>query len=333
MARRACLSLSTRRAGEPDRRIRSTRSFRVISCVDSFSYENWSVRLYEPLPRLHRPARWDAERFESYLKKCHSRSSMRSRVPTASRVIGGRCMVIFVPWNLREDSLGQLWLLDWEDAGWGPPLADFVRYVVAYYSLGWRSPARIAAVVTKAVGPELLPALAEVASFWLSHPNIDPGEGGATVSRRRARDSARAARELAAFRVIGARAADVGSISPLAVRLQPTRTAVDPRIGFAPRAAESASCALANKPLRNAHSGNSSKSVAGSRACAQSLAISQYGNRTDGLVLLARRRDVVNRATTPFNSPAQPLLPCWATPVCATEFRNLQRCPQDRNAH
>jgi hypothetical protein len=101
----------------------------------------------------------------------------------------------------------------------GAAAADFVRYVVAYYSLGWRSPARIAAVVTKAVGPELLPALAEVASFWLSHPNIDPGEDGATVSRRRAKDSARAARESAAFRVIGARAADIGSISPLVCTL------------------------------------------------------------------------------------------------------------------
>src|SRR5262245_18521583 len=199
-------------------RIRSTRSFRVISCVDSFSHENWSVRLYEPLPRLHRPARWDAARIRCVSEEVSLALNhvfpRADGIPSHWRPMHGD----FVPWNLREDSLGQLWLLDWEDAGWGPPLADFVRYVVAYYSLGWRSPARIAAVVTKAVGPELLPALAEVASFWLSHPNIDSGEDGATLSRQRTRDSARAARELAAFRVIGSRAADIGSISPLVVR-------------------------------------------------------------------------------------------------------------------
>jgi aminoglycoside phosphotransferase (APT) family kinase protein len=121
----------------------------------------------------------------------------------------------FVPWNLREDSLGQLWLLDWEDAGWGPPLADFVRYVVAYHSLGWTGPARIAAVVERIVGLESLPALAEVASFWLSHRNIDPEESGASVTRQLAKESARAGREIAAFRAIGARAAGVDAISPL----------------------------------------------------------------------------------------------------------------------
>ena len=64
--------------------------------------------------------------------------------------------------------------------------------------------ARIAAIVGQAVGPESLPVLAEVASFWLSHRNIDPEDSSANVTRRRAKDSARAAREIAAFRVIGA---------------------------------------------------------------------------------------------------------------------------------
>ena len=199
-------------------RIPSTRSFRVITCIDRFSYENWSVRLYEPLPRLHRPARLDAARIRGVSEEVSL--ALRDLIPRADGIPSHWQPMHgdFVPWNLREDSQGQLWLLDWEDAGWAPPLADFVRYVVAYYSLGWTTPARIAAVVAKAVGPELFPALAEVASFWLSHPNIDPGEDGAAVSRRRAKDSARAAREFAAFRMIGARAADVGSISPLVVR-------------------------------------------------------------------------------------------------------------------
>ena len=195
-------------------RLPVTRSFRVATCLDSFCDDRWSVRLYEPLPRLHRPARWNAPRIrqvsEEVSRALEHVLPRAEGIPTHWRAMHGD----FVPWNLREDSLGQLWLLDWEDVGWGPPLADFVRYTVAYHSLGWTRPAQIAAVVAQTVGPESLPALAEVASFWLSHRNIDPEENGAGVTRRRAKDSARAARELAAFRAVGARA-DSGVISAL----------------------------------------------------------------------------------------------------------------------
>ena len=197
-------------------RLPPTRSFRVATCIDSFRDDRWSVRLYEPLPRLHRPARLDAPRIrrvseeasralEQLLPRVHG-------IPSHWRPMHGD----FVPWNLREDSQGQLWLLDWEDAGWGPPLADFVRYVVAHHSLGWTRPARIAADVAQTVGVESFPALAEVASFWLSHRNIDPEESGARVSRRRAKESARASREIEAFRAIGR----VASTSPSSVQLE-----------------------------------------------------------------------------------------------------------------
>jgi glycosyltransferase involved in cell wall biosynthesis/thiamine kinase-like enzyme len=184
-------------------RLRATRSFRVATCLDSFCDDRWSVRLYEPLPRLHRPARWNASRIRRVSEEVsHVLEGLLPRVegiPSHWRPMHGD----FVPWNLREDSQGQLWLLDWEDAGWGPPLADLVRYAVAYHSLGWNRPARIAAVVAQTVGVESLPALAEVASFWLSHRNIDPEEARASMTRRRAKESARAARELAALRAIG----------------------------------------------------------------------------------------------------------------------------------
>ena len=199
-------------------RIRSTHSFRVITCVDSFSYENWSVRLYEPLPRLHRPARWDASRIrlvsEEASEALEQLLPRGEGIPSHWRPMHGD----FVPWNLREDSLGQLWLLDWEDAGWGPPFADFVRYVVAYHSLGWTRPASIADIVAQTVGLPSLPALTEVASYWLSHRNIDPVESGESVSRRRARDTARAAREVAAFREIWARRLGSDIQSDIAVR-------------------------------------------------------------------------------------------------------------------
>jgi len=194
--------------GNLTERLPSTQSFRVSRCLDSFCDERWSVRLYESLPRLHRPARWNAPRIRRVSEEVsHALEPLLTRtegIPSHWRPMHGD----FVPWNLREDSLGQLWLLDWEDVGWGPPLADFVRYVVAYHSLGWTTPARIAEVVAHSVGRESVPALAEVASFWLAHRNIDPEDSLARVTRRRAKDSVRAARELAAFRVIGAHAAD-----------------------------------------------------------------------------------------------------------------------------
>jgi aminoglycoside phosphotransferase (APT) family kinase protein len=196
-------------------RLPATRSFRVATCVDSFCDDRWWVRLYEPLPRLHRPARWDALRIRRVSEEASEALEQllprAEGIPSHWRPMHGD----FVPWNLREDLMGQLWLLDWEDVGWGPPLADFVRYVVAYHSLGRTGPARIADIVARAVGHESLPALAEVAFFWSSHRNIDPVENGASVTRRRAKESARAAREVAAFRAVGARAADAGMISPL----------------------------------------------------------------------------------------------------------------------
>lgn len=200
--------------GNLTERLPATRSFRVATCVDSFCDDRWSVRLYESLPRLHRPARLDArirrvsEEVSQLLEPLLPRVE---GIPSHWRPMHGD----FVPWNLREDSLGQLWLLDWEDAGWGPPGADFVRYVVAYHSLGWTRPTQTAAVVAQNVGRESLPALAEVASFWLSHRNIDPDESDARLTRQRAKESARAGREVAAFRAIGAHAAAVGVISPL----------------------------------------------------------------------------------------------------------------------
>ena len=103
-----------------------------------------------------------------------------------------------VPWNLREDQQGQLWLLDWEDAGWGPPFADVVRFIVAYYSLGWRRPARIADEVRSILPTESPAALREVAQFWLDHHNVQPGNW----PRQRAKDAARKERESAALRAL-----------------------------------------------------------------------------------------------------------------------------------
>jgi glycosyltransferase involved in cell wall biosynthesis len=183
-------------------RVPSTASFRVAECTDAFAYANWSVRQYEPLPRFHRPARWNPERMsrvaEDVSVALEGVLPRPDNIPGHWRPIHGD----FVPWNLREDERGQLWLLDWEDAAWAPPFADLVRYVVAYHSLGWSSAARIAGLVRRTVGAGSQGRLPEVARFWLAHPNLQQGEKDKTLSRRKAKDTARSAREVAAFRVL-----------------------------------------------------------------------------------------------------------------------------------
>jgi aminoglycoside phosphotransferase (APT) family kinase protein len=193
---------------EPENRDRqhvrapSTSSFRVPACTDSFGYDTCSVRQYEPLPRFHRPARWDAERIrrvaEDVAVALEAVLAPAPAVPAHWRPIHGD----YVPWNLREDDEGQLWLLDWEDSRWGPPLADLVRYVVAYYSLGSSSAERIARAVREVVGPVPDTALLEVAAFWLSHENLQIDQQAGTQTRGQVKDAARAAREVAAFRVL-----------------------------------------------------------------------------------------------------------------------------------
>jgi aminoglycoside phosphotransferase (APT) family kinase protein len=107
-----------------------------------------------------------------------------------------------VPWNLREDGRGQLWLLDWEDAGWGPPFADLVRFIVAYSSLNWRSPTLIAARVRSVLATEPADALDEVARFWMQHHNLHPVQNTRNWPRHVEKDAARGARELEAFRAL-----------------------------------------------------------------------------------------------------------------------------------
>ena len=43
----------------------------------------------------------------------------------------------FSPWNLRHIGGGTPWLIDWEDAGWAPPRADWVFYVATAHALGY----------------------------------------------------------------------------------------------------------------------------------------------------------------------------------------------------
>ena len=176
-------------------------SYRVPLCRHSFVYAGWSVREFEPLPQFHRPARWDQQRIRQVTvdvsRVLAGKLDRPSDIPAHWLPMHGD----LVPWNLREDDHGQLWLLDWEDAGWGPPLADLFRFIVAYYSLQWNDPVRIATRVKSVLAAESDDALREVTTFWQYHHNFYP-QDARDWPRQKAKDFARAARERAALRVL-----------------------------------------------------------------------------------------------------------------------------------
>jgi hypothetical protein len=177
-------------------------SFRVPACRHSFTYEGWSVREFEPLPQFHRPAQWDPERIRQVAADV-SRALKGSLerppdIPPHWIPMHGD----LVPWNLREDQKGELWLLDWEDAGWGPPLADLFRFILAYHSLRWSSPVRIAARVRSIIGVQSEEALHELTTFWLQHRNFRPMPNTRNWPRQKEKDATRWARERAALRVL-----------------------------------------------------------------------------------------------------------------------------------
>jgi hypothetical protein len=71
----------------------------------------------------------------------------------------------FTPWNLRASGGGQLTLVDWEDAGWGPPGADEVLYRAVSGALTRRP----------VIG---LGGAAEAVGFWAERVGQRMGAGG-----------------------------------------------------------------------------------------------------------------------------------------------------------
>lgn len=71
------------------------------------------------------------------------------------------------PWNLRQGKNGNLYLFDWEHAGWGPPGADEVLYRAVQIALGLGDSGR-------PDGQEAIQYWTERIRIQLDHPNIHP---------------------------------------------------------------------------------------------------------------------------------------------------------------
>jgi glycosyltransferase involved in cell wall biosynthesis len=181
----------------------SVESFRVPVCLDSFEYDGWHVRVVEPLPKYHQATAWELTRIRRVVQdipKLLDGLLVRPRgMPAHWTPLHGD----FVPWNLRESTGGQLWLVDWEDAKWGPPLADAVRYLVADCSLKSTSSVESSYMCQMAFKGDPVD-LGEVAHFWLTHHNFQPDHSDRDQPRHRASEAERVTREVETFRIIAA---------------------------------------------------------------------------------------------------------------------------------
>jgi hypothetical protein len=177
----------------------SARSFRVPACLDSFDSGGWHIRVIEPIPKYHRAAGWDPVRIREVVEDIPK--SLEGLLPRPERTPAHWIPLHgdFVPWNLRENGDGRLWLVDWEDAGWGPHLADAVRYLVAHLSLRGVSPVATARATRQVFDGDSV-CLEEVADYWLHHRNFQKYTSDRQLPRRKARDATRGGREIKALR-------------------------------------------------------------------------------------------------------------------------------------
>lgn len=115
------------------------RSFRVAEPISAGYAGGWSYFAVNALPaRLHRvpmapPVEVIAEEIGAALA---SLPRSADTAPHWHPMHGD-----FTPWNLRELGRGDLVLLDWEHAAWGPPGADAVLYRAASSALTQALPA------------------------------------------------------------------------------------------------------------------------------------------------------------------------------------------------
>lgn len=147
-------------------------TFAVPEQLGTLAEDGWHIRYLRPIPMFHQRPRWDLPRIRAVAEEVAEYLDGQLHRPDDIPADWGPIHGDFVPWNLREDAHGRLWLLDWENAGWGPPLTDLLRYVVAQQTVASPDVRRIAArCATLVPGAE---KLATAADFWLKRPGWGP---------------------------------------------------------------------------------------------------------------------------------------------------------------
>jgi glycosyltransferase involved in cell wall biosynthesis len=102
-------------------------AFKIPEVLTSGSVDQWNYVLYAPLAAgLHRPVVYPPlSLILSEIREALADLSRSPNTPAHWEPMHGD----LTPWNLRQTDDGSLVLIDWEEAGWGPPEADRVLYV------------------------------------------------------------------------------------------------------------------------------------------------------------------------------------------------------------
>lgn len=105
---------------------RPSSRFNVPRPLSRGSYEDWQWLAMSPMPSLpHRPARHpELPAIIAEIQERVGATVQRGDAPGHWEPMHGD----LTPWNLRRLGRQGLWLLDWDEAGWGPPMADQVYY-------------------------------------------------------------------------------------------------------------------------------------------------------------------------------------------------------------
>jgi hypothetical protein len=103
-----------------------SRSFHAPAPIAAGAQGDWEWLALSPMPLYpHRPARQPPlARIVADIQDRLAPVLDGSGVPSHWRPMHGD----LTPWNLRRVGPWALWLLDWEEVGWGPPRADEVYY-------------------------------------------------------------------------------------------------------------------------------------------------------------------------------------------------------------
>jgi hypothetical protein len=115
------------------------RDCQVPQPVARGRHDGWSWMATTPIPWFpHRPARFPPiDRIAADISDRLRRALDPAEVPDHWQPMHGD----LAPWNLRRVGPRSLWLLDWDDAGWGPPGADAAYYEATISLVRGRRPA------------------------------------------------------------------------------------------------------------------------------------------------------------------------------------------------
>lgn len=174
-------------------------AFRIPLLRESAVIGSWLLRSFDPVPRFHMTPRWEADTLTTVARQASALLEKELARPDGTPAHWRPMHGDFVPWNLREDRTGTLWLLDWEDAGWGPPYADVVRYAAAYQSISTAEPDQMASRIRDAFPRVPADGIAEAALFWTSHANLEQPPAPAQLSTGQTADFRRSRREFDAL--------------------------------------------------------------------------------------------------------------------------------------